>query len=149
LLCSFYHVTATGLSHLLDGAISHDKITRLLSGNEVNSKSLWNEVKPLVREYESEDACLIFDDTIISKPYMDENALVSWRWYHSKGGNEKGINLLTAFYHTHRIFLAKGLCRLGQKVFVASDKWSLSPRTNGLCHLGQMVFVTSEKIFGI
>jgi hypothetical protein len=26
---------------------------------------LWNEVKPLVRKYESEDACLIFDDTII------------------------------------------------------------------------------------
>jgi hypothetical protein len=75
--CCFDHVTATGLSRLLDGAISHDKITRLLSMNEFNSKSLWNEVKPLVREYESEDACLIFDDTIISKPHMDENDLIT------------------------------------------------------------------------
>ncbi|MDR2809098.1 MAG: hypothetical protein LBB84_00880, partial [Tannerellaceae bacterium] len=50
--------------------------------------------------YESEEACLIFDETIVSKPYTDENELISWHWDHSKGRNEKGINLLTAFYHT-------------------------------------------------
>jgi hypothetical protein len=71
-----------------------------LSGSSYNSKGLWQEVKSLVREHESEEGCLIFDDTIISKPYTDENELISWHWDHSKGGNEKGINLLTAFYHT-------------------------------------------------
>ncbi|MDR2763783.1 MAG: transposase, partial [Tannerella sp.] len=100
LLSSFGQVTATGLSSLLDGEVSHDKITRMLSGNICNSKELWQEVKPLVRQYESEDACLIFDDTIVSKPYTDENELISWHWDHSKGRNEKGINLLTVFYHT-------------------------------------------------
>jgi hypothetical protein len=53
-----------------------------------------------VREYESEEACLIFDDTIVSKPYRDENGLICWHRDHSKGRNEKGINLLTAFYHS-------------------------------------------------
>jgi hypothetical protein len=57
LLSSFGRVTATGLSGLLDGAVSHDKITRTLSGAEYTSKDLWQEVKTLVREYESEEAC--------------------------------------------------------------------------------------------
>ena len=100
LLSSFGQVTATGLSNLLDGSLSHDKITRTLSGQEYSSKDLWREVKTLVRDHENEDACLIFDDTIISKPYTDENDIISWHWDHSKNRNEKGINLLTAFYHT-------------------------------------------------
>jgi len=100
LLSSFGQVTATGLSHLLDGSVSHDQITRMLSGQECCSKDLWHEVKSLVRSHEQEEACLIFDDTIISKPYTDENDLICWHWDHSKNRNEKGINLLTAFYHT-------------------------------------------------
>jgi hypothetical protein len=100
LLSSFSQVTATGLSSLLDGSISHDKITRMLSAQSYDSKALWHEVKPLVREYENDDACLIFDDTIVSKPYTDENDMICWHWDHSKNRNEKGINLLTAFYHT-------------------------------------------------
>jgi hypothetical protein len=100
LLSSFSQVTATGLSNLLDGSVSHDKITRLLSGKEYCSKDLWQDVKPLVRSHESDDACLIFDDTIVSKPYTDENDLICWHWDKRKNRNEKGINLLTAFYHT-------------------------------------------------
>jgi hypothetical protein len=100
LLSSFGKVTATGLSNLLEDSISHDKITRTLSSQSYGSKELWQEVKSLVREHEREDSCLIFDDTIVSKPHMDENDLVCWHWNHSKSCNEKGINLLTAFYHT-------------------------------------------------
>ncbi|MDR3143226.1 MAG: IS701 family transposase, partial [Tannerellaceae bacterium] len=36
----------------------------------------------------------------MSKPCTDENEVICWHWDHSKGRNEKGINLLTAFYHT-------------------------------------------------
>jgi len=100
LLSSFEQVTATGLSSLLEGNVSHDRFTRLLSGKDYGSKDLWQEVKLLVRSHESDDACLIFDDTIVSKPYTDENDLICWHWDHSKNRNEKGINLLTAFYHT-------------------------------------------------
>jgi len=99
LLSSFGRVTATGLSDLLDGKVSHDRITRTLSGHSYSSMDLWQEVKPLVREYENEDACLIFDDMLAEKPYMDENDMICWHWDHSKSCNVKGINLLTAFYH--------------------------------------------------
>ncbi len=97
---SFGLATATGLSRLLDGAISHDQITRMLAKPEKTSKELWLSVKPFVRHHENDEACLIFDDTIIEKPYTDENDLISWHWDHSKKYSVKGINLLTAFYHT-------------------------------------------------
>jgi hypothetical protein len=40
---------------------------------------------------------------IVSKSYTDENDMICWHWDHSKNRNEKGINLLTAFYHTQSI----------------------------------------------
>ena len=98
LLCSTKQTSATGLSVLSDGAVSHDKVTRFLSGNDFDSKTLWMEVKPFIRQYESAEACLVFDDTIIEKQYMDENELICWHWDHSKGRNIKGINILSAFY---------------------------------------------------
>jgi hypothetical protein len=76
LLSSVGRTTATGLSRVLDGYLSHDQITRMFSGNGFTSKDLWHEVKPLVRYSETDDACLIFDDTIIPKPYMDENEII-------------------------------------------------------------------------
>ena len=60
LLSSFGQVTATGLSNLLDGAVSYDKITRMLSGKDYSSQDLWRAVKPLVRLHKSEDACFDF-----------------------------------------------------------------------------------------
>ena len=100
LLSSFGSVTATGLSKALDGSVSHDKITRLLSENHFDSKNLWHEVKPLVREFENDTACLIFDDSLIEKPYTDENEIVGWFYDHSENRNKKSINILTAFYHS-------------------------------------------------
>jgi hypothetical protein len=40
LLSSSGRTTATGLSQLLDGDLSHDKISSLLSGNDFTSKDL-------------------------------------------------------------------------------------------------------------
>lgn len=100
LLTTVHQATATGLSDLLDGTISHDAISRLLSGDTFTSKDLWKSVKKTVRKHENKSACLIFDDSIIEKPYTDENALICWHYDHSKGKNVKGINLLTAFYHS-------------------------------------------------
>lgn len=100
LLSSFGQTSATGLSRLVDGDISHDSVSRLLSGNEFNSKVLWQKVKPLVRKHQTDDACLIFDDTILEKPYTDENDMICWHWDHSKKKSIKGVNMLNAFYHT-------------------------------------------------
>src|SRR5215469_3900627 len=100
LLCSSRQTTATGLSKLTGGLISHDAITRYLSGNEMNSKTLWLKVKKLVRKHENDEACLIFDDTVVAKPYMDENDIVCWHWDNLERRSVKGINLLTALYST-------------------------------------------------
>ena len=45
--------TATGLSDLTDGRISHDKITRLLNSDAFNSREIWQKVKPFIREIEN------------------------------------------------------------------------------------------------
>ena len=102
---SFGYATATGLSHLLDGAISHDAVTRFLSQPELTSKDLWKQVKSTVRKVESEDGVLIFDDTIQEKPHMDENDLICWHYDHCTGRNVKGINLLNCLYHANGVSL--------------------------------------------
>jgi hypothetical protein len=49
---------------MMDGAISHEPITRFFSNEAFGLKTLWQHVKKSVREVESEAACLIFDHTI-------------------------------------------------------------------------------------
>ncbi len=97
---SFSQTTATGLSNVMDGAVSHDQVTRMLSKINGDSKALWLEVKPLVRQHETDDGCLIFDDSILHKPHTDENDIVCWHYDHCQNKNVKGINLLTTFYYT-------------------------------------------------
>ena len=84
--------TATGLSEMLDGEMSHDKVTRFLSEREYTSKDLWREVKSTVRKIEREDGVLIFDDTIQEKAWTDENEVMCWHFDHCKGRSVKGIN---------------------------------------------------------
>lgn len=57
LLSSMGATTATGLSRLLDGAVSHDQITRFLSDKVKTSSDLWRVVKAQVRRIESEPLC--------------------------------------------------------------------------------------------
>ena len=88
--------TATGLSQLLEGAISHDQVTRFLHQKEFSSKDLWQYVKPEVRKHEQErGGVFIVDDTIEEKPYTDENDTVCWHYSHAKGRCVKGINVLS------------------------------------------------------
>jgi hypothetical protein len=110
LLSSFGQTSATGLSRLVDGAVSHDSISRYLSKNAFSSKTLWEYGKPTVRKYETDEGCLIFDDTIVEKPYTDENEIVCWHYDHSKGRTLKGFNILNAFYHTQRSNMPEPLC---------------------------------------
>ena len=105
LLCSFGSVTATGLSELVDGAVSHDQITRLLASEEKRSAHLWRKVKPLVRQVQQPDGVLIIDDSVAAKPYTDENELICWHWDHAKGRNVKGINFVSAVYHVPGVTL--------------------------------------------
>jgi len=108
LIASFGLTTATGLSNLLNGEISHDKITRFLSSKLKTSKDLWQFVKPFVREIETATACLIIDDSIEEKPYTDENEIICWHYDHSKQVNVKGINFLSCLYQTGEVSLPIG-----------------------------------------
>jgi hypothetical protein len=66
LVTSFSYTTATGLSAILDGDIS--------------SADLWINVKKDVREIESKQGVLIFDDTVQEKRYSSENTLINWHF---------------------------------------------------------------------
>lgn len=80
------YATATGLSALLDGQISHDRVTRFLNNNQFNSKDLWLYIKPEIHRHEEEKGgVLIIDDSIEEKPYTDENEIICWHFSHAKG----------------------------------------------------------------
>jgi hypothetical protein len=38
---------------MTEGEISHDKVTRFLSGGDFSSKELWKIIKPTIREIET------------------------------------------------------------------------------------------------
>lgn len=92
--------TATGMSTLFDGKISHDKVTRFLSESYFDSRTLWSKAKGLVRAHESRaDGVLIVDDSILEKAHTDENAMICWHWDHSLGRMVKGVNFVSLMYH--------------------------------------------------
>ena len=99
LLSSFGATTATGLSAMVQGDVSHDRITRFLSGQDYTSKDLWLQVKAMVRHVQTAQGVLIFDDTIQEKAWTDESDLICWHYDHCSGRTVKGINLLNALYH--------------------------------------------------
>ena len=106
LICSTEQTTATQLSRMLDGHVSHDQFTRFLSSQSFTDKDLWKLVKPTLRTIESEeDGVLIFDDTIIEKQWTDENETICYHFDHSKGRSVKCINLLNLIYHHNGISL--------------------------------------------
>lgn len=96
LIAQNQYATAVGLSDLLEGRISHDKITRFLNGKKLASKDLWEYIKPELRKIEEDKGgVLIIDDTIEEKTYTDENEIICWHYSHSKSRCVKGVNLLS------------------------------------------------------
>jgi hypothetical protein len=98
LLSTFGAATATGLSAMVEGDVSHDQITRFLSAQEYTSKDLWQQVKSTVRSIQHDDGVLIFDDTIQEKAWTDESELMCCHFDHCSGRTVRGINLLNALY---------------------------------------------------
>lgn len=96
LIAQNQYATAVGLSDLLEGRMSHDKVTRFLNGEEFTSIDLWEHVKPDLRKIEEDKGgALIIDDTIEEKTYTDENEIICWHYSHSKGRCVKGVNILS------------------------------------------------------
>lgn len=114
LISAFGQTTATGLSALLNGAISHDQITRFLAQAPQRSSELWQLVKPHVRPIESANGVLIVDDSIAEKPYTDENDLICWHYDHAQERTVKGINFMTLLYHHQTTSLPVGFTLIAQ-----------------------------------
>jgi hypothetical protein len=127
LISSFGLTTGTGLSRLLDGAISHDRIQRFLASPIKSGKDFWKVVKPYVRQIQGEDGVLIIDDSISEKPYTDENEIICWHYDHSKGISVKGINFITAMYHASGVSLPVGY-QLVEKTEFYIDKKTGKPK---------------------
>jgi hypothetical protein len=151
LLSAFGYTTATGLSRMTNGIVSHDKITRFLSEKELNSAELWRLVKPLVREIEDEaSGVLVIDDTIEEKPYTDESELVCWHYDHSKGRTVKGINLLSTLYQVGALSVAVAfeLVKKSEWVFnEKKDRWQRkSPLTKNEHYRRMLEACTKNRI---
>lgn len=86
LISAFGQTTATGLSALLNGEISHDSVQRFLAEERKTSADLWRTVKP----------------------YTDKNEVVCWHYDHSQQPNVKGINFVTCLYHNTGMSLPVG-----------------------------------------
>ena len=108
IISSFGQITATGLSRALSGSISHDKVTRFLAKNNLDSKELWQLVKPAIREEEQEDGVLIVDDTIENKPHTQESELICWHHDHQSNRSVKGINIINYVYSIGDVSLPVG-----------------------------------------
>ena len=123
LLSSFGLTTATGLSALVKGSVSHDQVSRFLASEQRTSADWWRIVKSYVRKIESDDGVLIIDDSIAEKPYTDENDIICWHYDHTSGSNVKGINFLTTLYHSQGLSLPVGF------TLIAKTEWYLDAKT--------------------
>ena len=120
LLASFSYTTATGLSRLTGGEISHDQVTRFLSSEIKTGKDLWFLVKSFQRKIQSAEGVLIIDDSVEEKPYTDENDIICWHYDHSKQRNVKGINFVSCLYQNQSVALPVNF-RLVSKTEVSFD----------------------------
>lgn len=120
--------SATVLSSLVEGELSHDKITRFLSSPCFSSKDLWHLVKPTVRQVEQEEGVLIIDDTVEEKAYMDENSLICWHYDHVQGRSVKGINMLSALYYQGSMSIPVGVEMIHKTEKVIDKKTGKSRR---------------------
>ena len=150
LISSFGQVTATGLSALLDDAVSHDKVSRFLADREYTSKDLWREVKPVVREIESADGVLIVDDTVQEKAHSDESELICWHHDHSLGRTIKGINLLKMLYASGNITVPVAFELIKKPVSVTDPKTGKEKRKSEVTkneHMQAMLRVCQRNYF--
>ncbi len=113
--------TATGMSAALDNRITHDRVTDLLNSGYISSQRLWSEVKPMCEEIEQDDAVLIIDDSVEAKPYTDCNEMIQWHFDHTEGHSVKGVNFISAIYHSWEMSLPVGVSFI-KKDTVYKDK---------------------------
>jgi hypothetical protein len=147
LIASFGSTTATGLSELVKGEVSHDQVTRFLSQRDFTSKDLWKETKKFVREIETEEGLLIIDDTIQEKQYSKENDLICWHYDHCEKRTVKGINLLNCLYYSKGVSLPVAFELIKKSVHFCDVKTRVEKRVSEITKNEQLrqILTTCSK----
>jgi hypothetical protein len=73
--------------------------------DQLTPKAWWRMVKAHVRAIQHEQGVISIDDSILEKPYTDENEIVCWHYDHAKGRTVKGIDFITALYAVDSVIL--------------------------------------------
>ena len=96
LLVTPNYCAATGLSVFTDNRVNHDQITRLLSSN-LDSRTLWREVKAMVHKIRSSEGLLIIDYWIEPKRHTKTNLKITWHLDHCTGKSVKEGDFISSF----------------------------------------------------
>jgi hypothetical protein len=146
-----YLISATQLATVTTASevlgVSKDKLSRFLGGVELftsnqsvdgveqkkgcvkdhiafDNQELWKQVKSDVRSCQCvESAVLIVDDTLIEKPYSEENDIICYHHDHCTGQSVKGINLLNGgLYYNNQDFYIPIFAEIISKTIKYTDK---------------------------
>ena len=94
-ICSFDKIEMTKLSAMINKKYSHDVFTKLLSTPVNTEDTLTKKAKSLINEISKKyKLLLIADDTLLKKPYSNENNIIAHFYDNSEKKITKGINLL-------------------------------------------------------
>ena len=110
MISSTGQTSATGLSQLVGGAVSHDQVTHWLSNSYLGSEQVWAQAKPLIRRAEQQRSAdefmvLIVNDSILKKANTDPSALICTHWNHSQSRFVKGLNFVSLLYQAGALAL--------------------------------------------
>jgi hypothetical protein len=79
------------LAEHLEG-VSHDAVSDYLAQGKSTARQLWELVQPLLND--SEEACLIVDDSVQDKRYSKQIELVRRQYSGAEGGLVRGIGVV-------------------------------------------------------
>ena len=105
LLAGFQNFTQTHFAEHTE-KWSHDQLNRLLNTERIPARELWRSVRNDI--HLDEDGYLLFDDTVLPKPYAKEIQPVRRQWSGSEKRVIQGIGLVTCVYvnpKTHRYWI--------------------------------------------
>jgi len=154
LISSTGPTTATGLSKLYDGAISHDQVTRLLTNSYLDSKDLWAKSKPLIRAAEQsqsvdEFAVLIIDDCILEKAHTDQNAMISTYYDHSEHRYVNGLNFVSLLYELNALSLPIAVTLMEKTITewdIKTNKYKIRSEFTKNEYLRQMLQTAQQQV---
>ena len=95
LLASFHNFTQTYFASHTE-QWSHDQVNRLLSQERISAADLWRSVKSDI-DFDAE-GYLLFDDTVVAKPYGKKIQVVRRQWSGSEKRVVEGIGIVTCVY---------------------------------------------------